>query len=303
MFQDYVLDTLIYIGIYAILAISLNLEAGYTRLMNFGKVAFFAMGAYASAILTSAGAPFIVGLLTGMLLSALFGYLVALPTLRLRADYLAIVTLSFGEILRLIFLNELWLTSGPMGIRGIPQPMYTVFEENYMLFYAAFVHAFLFVCYIFAQRLVNSPFGRILRAIRDDEDAVQAFGKDTYRFKIRIFVIGSIMAGVSGSLFAHYLAFISPDMFFPTLTFSVWTMMVLGGRANNLGVIGGAVLVQFFERGTRFLKDFVALPFEPSNLRIIVIGLLLILFILHKPDGIMKERKSKGSYETSDKRY
>ncbi len=294
MFQDYVLDTLIYIGIYAILAISLNLEAGYTRFMNFGKVAFFAIGAYTSAILTSAGAPFIAGLLTGMLLSALFGYLVALPTLRLRADYLAIVTLSSGEILRLIFLNELWLTQGPMGIRGIPQPMYTAFEENYMLFYAAFVYAFLFVCYIFAEKLVNSPFGRILRAIRDDEDAVQAFGKDTYGFKIRIFVIGSIMASISGSLFAHYLAFISPDMFFPTLTFSVWTMMVLGGRANNLGVIGGAVLVQFFERGTRFLKDFVTLPFEPSNLRIIVIGLLLILFILYRPDGIMKERKGRG---------
>jgi len=118
MLQDYLLDTLIYIGIYAILAISLNLEAGYTRLMNFGKVAFFAIGAYTSVLLSMAGAPFLLGLLAGTILSALFGYLVALPALRFRPDYLAIVTLSFGEILRLFFLNEQWLTNGHMGIRG-----------------------------------------------------------------------------------------------------------------------------------------------------------------------------------------
>jgi branched-chain amino acid transport system permease protein len=294
MLQDYVLDSLVYIGIYAILAISLNLEAGYTRLMNFGKVAFFAIGAYTSAILTAAGIPFMIGLLAGMILSALFGYLVALPTLRLRADYLAIVTLSFGEILRLFFLNETWLTEGPMGIRGIPQPMYSVFEDNYLLFYAALVYVFLIICYLFAERIVHSPFGRILKAIRDDEDAVQAFGKNTYLFKIKIFVIGSIMAGVSGSLFAHYIAFISPDMFYPTLTFSVWTMMVLGGRSNNFGVIVGAILIQVLERGTRFIKDFVVLPVEPSNLRIIIIGLLLILFLLYKSEGIIKEKKSRG---------
>ncbi len=293
MLLDYILDTLVYIGIYAILAVSLNLEAGYTRLMNFGKVAFFAIGAYTSALLSIAGAPFIVGMLAGMLLSALFGFLVSLPTLRLRADYLAIITLSFGEILRLFFLNELWLTNGPMGIRGIPQPLYSAFD-NYTLFYVALVYAFLLVCYVFAERIINSPFGRMLKAIRDDEDAAQAFGKNTFIFKVRVFVIGSSIASVSGTLFAHYIAFISPDMFFPAVTFSVWTMMVIGGKANNFGVIMGAVMIQVLERGTRFLKDFVVLPVEPYNLRIIVIGLLLILFILYKPEGIIKERKSRG---------
>ncbi len=294
MLLDYFLDTLVYIGIYSILAISLNLEAGYTRLMNFGKVSFFAIGAYTSALLSTAGVSFITSMLAGMLISALFGLLVSLPTLRLRADYLAIVTIAFGEILRLFFLNEVWFTNGPMGIRGIPQPLYSIFADNYMLFYVLLVYAFLLICYLFAERIVNSPFGRVLKAIRDDEDAVQAFGKNTYLFKIKIFIIGSVMAGVSGSLFAHYLAFISPDMFYPTVTFSVWTMMVLGGSANNLGVIAGAVLVQIFERGTRFLKDFVVLPVEPSNLRVILIGLLLILFLLYRPDGIIKEGKSRG---------
>lgn len=288
---DYVLDTLIYIGIYAILAVSLNLEAGYTRLMNFGKVAFFATGAYTSALLSIAGVPFVVGLLFAVLISSISGFLVALPTLRLRADYLAIVTLSSGEILRLIFLNELWLTGGPMGIRGIPQPLYNVFENSYLLFYAILVFIFVLLCFIFAEKIINSPFGRTLKAIRDDEDAAQAFGKNTFVFKLKMFVIGSAMAGISGSLFAHYIAFISPDMFFPSLTFSVWTIMVIGGKANNMGVIFGAFLIQFFERGTRFLKDFVLLPIEPHNLRIIVIGLLLVLFILYKPEGIIKEKK------------
>lgn len=291
MFQDYVLDTFIYICIYSILAISLNLEAGYGRLMNFGKVAFFAIGAYTSTLLSMAGAPFIIGLLTCVLLSSLFGFFVALPAVRLRADYLAIVTLSFGEILRLFFLNEQWLTNGPMGIRGITQPLYFAFRENYLLFYASLVFVFLLICYFFSEKIINSPFGRTLKAIRDDEDAVAAFGRDTFKIKIKVFMISSGMAGIAGALFAHYITFISPDMFFPSLTFSIWTMMVIGGSANNLGVIAGAILIQFFERGTRFIKDFVELPIEPSNLRIIIIGLLLILFILYKPDGIIKERK------------
>jgi branched-chain amino acid transport system permease protein len=181
-----------------------------------------------------------------------------------------------------------------MGIRGIPQPLYSIFGNDYTLFYVLLVYTTLIICYLFAERIVNSPFGRVLKAIRDDEEAVQAFGKNTCMFKIKIFIIGSSMASVSGSLFAHYLAFISPDMFYPTVTFSVWTMMVIGGSANNLGVIAGAVLVQVFERGTRFLKDFVVLPIEPSNLRVILIGLLLILFLLYRPDGIIKEEKNRG---------
>lgn len=291
MLQDYFLDALIYIGIYAILAISLNLEAGFGRLMNFGKVGFFAAGAYTSALLSIAGIPFIFGVLMGAVLSCILGFLIAIPAIRLRADYLAIVTLSSGEILRLFFLNEQWLTNGPMGIRGIPQPLFSVFSGNYMFFFAFLVIAALLICYIISEKVINSPFGRTLKAIRDDEDAASAFGRDTFNTKIKIFVLGSGMAGVSGALFAHYIAFISPDMFFPSVTFSIWTMMVIGGSGNNIGVIAGAFLIQFFERGTRFIKDYIDLPVDPSNLRIIIIGILLILFILNKPDGIIKEKK------------
>lgn len=288
MILSYILDTIIYIGIFAILAISLNLEAGFTRLMNFGKVAFFAIGAYASALLSLIGVPFLIGLIAGIILAGFFGFLVAIPTLKLREDYLAIVTLAFGEILRLFFLNEVWLTNGPMGLRGIPQPL------SNQLFYVSFVLFFLIMVYLFAQRIINSPFGRVLKAIREDEIAIQSLGKNIFLFKTKSFIIGSSIAGLSGVLFAHYITFISPDMFGPILTFSVWTMMNLGGKANNLGVIFGAVMIQIFERATRFLKDFVELPIEQHNLRMIVIGLLLILFMMYMPDGIIKEKAMRS---------
>ncbi|HIH45371.1 MAG TPA: branched-chain amino acid ABC transporter permease [Candidatus Methanoperedenaceae archaeon] len=296
MLLDYALDALIYTGIYAILTISLNLEAGCTGLMNFGKVAFFATGAYTTALLTTSGVPVIFSAIAGVLLSAVFGLLVALPTLRLRADYLAIVTIAFGEILRMFLHNEDWLTGGPIGIRGIPQPLYQYFDGSYLLFYLFIVFITLVACYFIAELVINSPFGRVLRAIRDDEDAVAALGKNTFLFKTQAFVIGACIASIAGTLFAHYLSFISPDMFLPTLTFSIWTIMVIGGRGNNLGVITGSVLITVFERGSRFIKDYIEMPFglEPYNVRIIVIGLLLILFIIYRPDGMLRERKSRS---------
>lgn len=288
---EYLIDMLVYAAIFGILALSLNIEAGFTGLMNFGKVAFFAIGAYTSALLTLSGLPFFFALISGVMLSGFFGFLIAIPTLKLREDYLAIVTLAFGEIIRLFLLNEMWLTEGPMGLSGIPQPMHGLFS-HYSLFYAIFVLFFLLICYYLAERIVNSPFGRVLKSIREDETAAQAMGKDTFAFKTRAFFIGSCMAGLAGSLFAHYITYINPEMFLPMITFSVWTMMIVGGKANNFGVIFGAVLIQLFERSTRFLKDIVSLPIEPYNLRIIVIGLLLILFMMYMPDGILKERKA-----------
>ncbi|MFQ6084790.1 MAG: branched-chain amino acid ABC transporter permease [Candidatus Bathyarchaeia archaeon] len=293
-FLIYVLDTLIFVGIFAILALSLNLEAGFTNLMNFGKVAFFAVGAYTSAILTLHGLPFAVGVVMAAILAGFSGFLIAIPTLRLTEEHLAIVTIAAGEILRLFLLSETWLTNGSVGLSGIPRPMFSVFRENYHLFYVGLVFLFLFIFYLIAERIVYSPFGRVLKAIREDETATKALGKNVFMFKTKSFVIGSGMAGVAGSLFAHYITFIAPIMFLPTLTFSVWIMIIIGGRANNLGVILGAVLIQLFERSTRFIKDFVTLPFDPANVRLIVIGLLLILFMIYRPEGVLEERKVRS---------
>ncbi len=286
----YAVDTLIFINIYAILALSLNLEAGTARLMNFGKVAFFAIGAYASALLSLTGLPFPASLLGGAVLAGVAGVAVALPALRLREDYLAIATIAFGEIIRLILLNERWLTSGPVGLRGIPQPMRDAVQE-YQLFYLALTALFLVGVAAFLQVLTWAPFGRVLRAIREDELVAQALGKHTFSFKARAFALASALAGIAGALFAHYLTFISPDMFMPAVTFSVWTMIVVGGRGSVPGAVAGAAMVVMLERGTRLLKDYTALGVEPSNLRMILLGLMLILFLMYRPQGLIREKK------------
>jgi len=291
----YIADTMTYVGIFGLLTISLNLEAGYTRLMNFGKVAFFAVGAYVSALLTVSGAPFLAGLVGGMLVAGLLGLLVAIPTLKLREDYLAITTIAAAEIIRLILLNENSYGLGPMGIRGIPKPLSGLFgPSGYPLVYMALVWACLIVWLLISQRIISSPFGRVLRAIREDEVATESLGKDVFLFKTKSLVLGSCMAGAAGSLFAHYTSFVSPDMFMPLLTFSVWTMLIVGGTANNYGAILGAFLIQMFERSTRILKDLVDMPSGAQvNLRWIVIGLLMVIFLMYKPHGVLGERKGK----------
>jgi len=289
---SYIADTMTYVGIFGLLGISLNIEAGYTRLMNFGKVAFFAVGAYVSALLTVSGAPFLAGLAGAMLVAGLFGFLIALPTLKLREDYLAITTIAAAEIIRLVLLNERSYGLGPMGIRDIPRPLFGVFGASYPVAYMAIVWACLIAWLLVSQRIISSPFGRILKAIREDEVATEALGKDVFAFKTKSLVLGSCMAGAAGSLFAHYTSFVSPDMFMPLLTFSVWTMMIVGGTANNYGAILGALLIQAFERSTRILKDLVDIPTGAQvNLRWIVIGLLMVIFLMYKPQGILGERK------------
>jgi len=289
---SYIVDTMTYVGIFGILALSLNIEAGYTRLMNFGKVAFFAIGAYVSAILTVAGLPFPVGFVCAIIVAGFFGFLFAVPTLKLREDFLAITTIAAAEIVRLILLNESSYGLGPMGIRGIPRPLGLSVGGLSSFLYLSIVWAAVIVCLVILERIVASPFGRVLKAIREDEVATEALGKDIFSFKTKSLVLGSAMAGAAGSLFAHYTTFISPDMFMPLLTFSVWTMMIVGGMANNYGVLLGAFVIQLFERSTRILKDLIAVSAGTQvNLRWIVIGLLMIIFLMYRPQGILPERK------------
>jgi branched-chain amino acid transport system permease protein len=292
-FLPYIIDALCYIGIFAILSLSLNIEVGFTKLVNFGKVAFFAIGAYTSALLTLNGVSFPIAFITSVMLASFAGYVIAIPTLRLREDYFAIVTIAFGEILRLFFANEVWLTNGTNGLRGIPRPFSELISQNYQAFYLLLIGITLTTCYFVSDRVEKSPFGRVLRAIRDDDVAAEALGKDVYMFRTKALIIGSGMAGASGSLFAHYITFIAPDMFTPLVTFSIWIMIVIGGTANNMGALLGAALIQSFERGTRFIKDFVTIPLEPADIRMIIIGLLLIIFIIYNPEGILKEKKVK----------
>jgi len=282
------------IGIYSLLAMSLNFQVGFTGLINFGQVAFFCIGAYASSLLViKAGAPLILGFLGGMALSGLFGYIISIPTKSLKADYWAIATLAGGEVVRLIALNEGWLTEGPFGVMSISQPLRWLFsKDTYPLFYLLLVVACMAVVYFVLSLLTNSPFGRNLKAIRDEEDLCLSLGKNTRKLKLQAMVVAGMVAGLGGALFAHYITYISPENFRPIETFLMWAMIIVGGRGNHLGAILGAVVIQLFNVSTRFIGGYVPLGADSmAALRMIIIGTLIVLFLLYTPEGLVKEKK------------
>jgi len=289
----YGLDIIVYIAIFGIVALSLNLEFGFAGLANFGKVAFFLVGAYTYALLSQAGVPFYLCLIAGALISALFGLLISLPALRLRADYLAIAVLAFGEILRLIIKSEKWLAGGDWGISVSPVFAWTGSTFIYRLENIGLVGLCLLICFLVVQLLANSPYGRAMRAMRDDEVAAEALGKDVAKYKAQALMLGSAMAGIAGGLYAQYLLCIVPGMFMPMVTFTVWIMVLLGGPANNWGVLLGAALVELFDRGTNIAVGYVDLPVEPGNLQYILFGALIIFVLLRRPQGLLKESPIK----------
>ncbi len=290
----YGLDFLVFVGIFGIVALSLNLEFGFAGLANFGKVAFFLVGAYTYAVLSQIGVPFYLCLITAAVIAAAFGFVISLPALRLRADYLAISVLAFGEILRLLIKAEHGIAGGVWGITVSPAiSLAGVSYRVDLLVNIGLVYFCLLICFIVAQLLANSPYGRVMRAIREDEVAAEALGKDRAKYKAQIFMIGSAMAGLAGGLYAQYLQFIDPYMFMPMITFTVWMMVILGGPANNWGALLGAGLVEFFDRGANLAKDYLVLPVDPSNLQYILFGALIILVLFYRPQGLLKESPIK----------
>ena len=286
----YGLNALVYIGIFAIVALSLNAEYGYTGLASFGKVAYFMIGAYSFAILVEAGVPWPLAIVLAAVIASLFGLLVSLPAIRLREDYLAIVTLTFGEILRIFIKAEDWLANGVWGMSVPPSFAAGDFSTG-LLINIALVGGVLIACFFFLQFLANSPYGRIMRALREDEIAADAIGKNRIKYKAQVFMIGSAMAGLGGALFANFVGYISPESFLPIITFTIWMMVILGGPGSNIGVIVGAALVQLFERGTIILKDYVTLPIDPTNLQNILFGVIIIAILMYRPGGLFKESK------------
>jgi len=240
-----------------------------------------------------AGAPLILGFLGGMALSGLFGYIISIPTKSLKADYWAIATLAGGEVVRLIALNEGWLTEGPFGVMSISQPLRWLFsKDTYPLFYLLLVVALVAVAYLVLSLLTNSPFGRNLKAIRDEEDLCLSLGKNTRKLKLQAMVVAGMVAGLGGALFAHYITYISPENFRPIETFLMWAMIIVGGRGNHLGAILGAVVIQLFNVSTRFIGGYVPLGSDSmAALRMIIIGTLIVLFLLYTPEGLVKEKK------------
>jgi branched-chain amino acid transport system permease protein len=276
-------------GIYALLALGLNLQYGYAGLLNFGVVALYAIGAYASALLAVHGVPIAIGIAVGALLAAACAWPLGVICLRLRDDYLAITTLAFAEIVRTVIVNEDWLTNGPRGIPGIPRPFAGMSPDTAAVSYLLLVLVMVAAAVAVTIGIVRSPFGRLIQALRDDEDAVRSIGKSPAGLKLVVFMIGAAMTGLAGALYAHYLTYISPDQFVPLLTFYVWIAVIMGGSGRINGALAGAAILTLFLEGSRFLRDM--LPFvsevQMASLRLAAIGLALILFTIYRPQGLL----------------
>ena len=301
------------VAIYSILSMALNIRWGFTGLLDFGIAGFFAIGAYTSAILTSPaseeivfgfkhslgyGFPFIVGFFAAALAGALAGYLIGTPALRLRGDYLAIMTIGMSEVIRFLALNEKWLTRGAQGIRNLPRPLsgHSVILDT--LFYFILVCIILLILYFISQRIYNSPLGRVLKGIREDEIVTEALGKKIVRFRMLSFVTGAAYAGMAGSLWVHYSGSIMPHEFAPDITFLIWVSLVIGGIGNNKGaILGTLVLIGIIHQGTRFLPTIPGYTYLIPGLRVIFIGLILIICLRFRPQGLIPEKAVKMGEE------
>lgn len=259
--------------LYAILAMSLNLIAGVAGQISLGHIAYYGIGAYTSALLTvNMGVSVWAGLAASFFTAMLFGLLIALPTLKLSGGYLAILTMSFAEIIRLVLLNWTDVTRGAMGILNIPKPVIFGYKikSSSAYYYLALVIAI--IVFVLLRNLIGSKFGRNLKALRDDEISSEAMGIDVYRHKIAAFVISTGIAGVAGALYAHYMEFIDPSSFISDESTVILSMVVLGGMGNMYGSIVAAVLLTALPEALRSFSEY----------RMLVYGVVLVLMMMLK---------------------
>ena len=291
--ENYLIAMAVSAGIYALMALGVNVIWGFAGMVNLGLVGFFAVGAYASALLTlKAGFTIAAGMAAGTIIAAIVGALVALVTVRLRGDYLAIVTLGFAETIRIIASNAIGFTNGTDGLSGIPGPWRaSLSPEAFNALYLAIVAIIVGVAYLMSERLRRSPFGHVLRAIRDDEQVAAVAGKHVTLFKVKAFAIGSGALGLAGALYAHYTSYIAPDIFVPLLTLYIKLALLCGGLGNNKGAIVGAFVVVFLLESTRFVIPFVpgVTPVQGAAIREFLVAAFLLVMLRYKPTGIVPE--------------
>ncbi len=295
---------------YAIICLGLNVQWGQTGLFNVGIAAFVAVGAYASAILTTPDAadrfggfsmPIVVGWAGGMLCAGVVAFLIAWLTIRLRADYLAITTFGVAVVVQLAMLNLQPLTGGPFGIGFIPRP-FAGWQENSFMFSVAnlaVVAVVTVAVYVFLETLVRSPWGRALRAVREDEVAAQALGKSPKWLRIQAFTLGGAIMGLAGAVQGHFIGFIAPDNYLPMLTFQAWAMLIVGGSGNNRGAILGAVVVWAVWAGSGSAIGAVFPPgsqARAASLQVVLIGVVLCIILLLRPQGILREVRTVSRY-------
>ena len=299
-----------YAILYILLALGLNIVVGFAGLLDLGYIAFYAVGAYVYALLASPQfglhLPFWVILPIGAAVAALFGAILGAPTLKLRGDYLAIVTLGFGEIIR-IFLNNLSrpvnITNGPQGIAGIDPFTLPGFRFDTPIKYYYLLLAVVLIVIVINLRLQNSRIGRAWEAIREDEIAARAMGINTRNLKLLAFAMGASFGGIAGGMFSAIQAFISPESFILVESIMVVSMVVLGGMGNIWGVILGALLLSFIPEILRWtvtpLQEalFGRMVIEPEVIRMLLFGLALVLVMLFRPAGLLPSAVRKRELE------
>ncbi|MGE0145836.1 MAG: branched-chain amino acid ABC transporter permease [Parvibaculaceae bacterium] len=290
---------------YGIVCLGLNVQWGQTGLFNVGVAGFVAVGAYVSALLTTPeaagrlggfGLPIWTGWTAAALMSGAAAALIGAVTLRLRADYLAITTFGIAIAIQLVAVNAETLTGGPFGIGFIPRAFAGV-EDRPLVFNLAnllLVGLLTAVLYYGLERLVRSPWGRVLRAIREDETAALSLGKNANLFRIQAFALGGAIMGLAGAVQAHFIGFIAPENYASTLTFQVWAMLIIGGSGNNLGALLGAVLVWgLWSVSGVVLASAVPAEYQAraAALQIVLIGVALAALLVVRPRGLIGEEK------------
>ncbi|MEZ5797594.1 MAG: branched-chain amino acid ABC transporter permease [Paracoccaceae bacterium] len=291
--------------IFGLITLGLNLQWGLTGLFNVGIAGFVAIGAYTSAILTSPDTPDRVGgfdwpILGGWLAAAVLTAAAAgftgYATLRLKSDYLAITTFGVAVVVQLVALNATGLTGGPFGVAFIPRPFAGVQDQPVLfnLVNLGVIAAVTLACYLALQVLSRSPWGRVLRALREDERAAVALGKSVQSYRIQAFAVGGAVMGLAGAVQAHFIGFIAPNTYLPTLTFQIWAMLMVGGSGSNRGAILGAIVVWAIWVGSGWVSAAVVPPdlqARAASLQIVAIGVMLCLILLWRPQGFFAPRR------------
>ena len=277
----YHIQVMIFIGIYIILTLSLNLLNGYVGLLSIGHAAFYGIGAYASAkLVMEAGLPFTLAMPCAGAVAGIFGYLIAKPTLRLSGIYMTLATLGFNMICFLILQNWMSFTNGPLGIMDIPPPKIFGYEIETRVQYYYLIFFLVLLTVVSMHRLMTCRFGRALVSIRENELAAEAMGVNTTRYKIQAFVLAAFFAGIAGSYYAHFVKYISPDSFYIYESFILLAMLAFGGQGNLIGPMVGAAVLIVIPELIRFLQEY----------RMLVYGGVLIIMMLVRRQGLLGGR-------------
>jgi branched-chain amino acid transport system permease protein len=277
----YYIQVMIFIGIYIILALSLNLLNGYVGLLSIGHAAFYGIGAYASAkLVMGVGLPFPFAMLGAGLIAGLFGYLIAKPTLRLSGIYMTLATLGFNMIFFLVLQNWMSFTNGPLGIMDIPPPNFFGYQIESRIQYYYLIFFLVLMTIGSMHRLMTCRFGRALVGIRENELAAEAMGVHTTRYKIQAFVLAAFYAGIAGSYYAHFVKYISPDSFYIYESFILLAMLAFGGQGNLIGPVVGAAMLMIIPEIFRFLQEY----------RMLVYGSILVVMMLVRRQGLLGGR-------------